>query len=128
MSDSVNHHRTFEVLTAEPVQSRRKPRHWSDEEKAQLVAEALSPGANVSAIARSQGLDPSQLYAWRRKALSSGMATPLTEGSNAPVKFTRFDAMGGSMVEIVVGDIVVRVGGNVDGDHLTKILRVVRTA
>ncbi len=66
MSDSVNHHRTLEVLTAEPVQSRRKPRHWSDEEKAQLVAEALSPGANVSAIARSQGLDPSQLYAWRR--------------------------------------------------------------
>ncbi|WP_100209399.1 transposase [Sinorhizobium fredii] len=69
-SDSVNHHRTFEVLTAEPVQSRRKPRHWTDEEKAQLVADALSPGANVSAIARSQGLDPSQLYAWRRKALS----------------------------------------------------------
>jgi len=43
MSDSVNHHRTFEILTAEPVQS-RKPRHWTDEEKAQLVADAPSPG------------------------------------------------------------------------------------
>jgi len=56
MSESVNHHRTFEVLTAEPLQPRRKPRHWSDEEKARLVEEALSPGANASAIARSQRL------------------------------------------------------------------------
>ncbi|PND18644.1 IS66 family insertion sequence hypothetical protein [Ensifer sp. MMN_5] len=128
MSDSVNHHRTFEVLTAEPVRSRRKPRHWSDEEKAKLVAEALSPGANVSAIARSQGLDPSQLYAWRRKALSSGMVAPLTEEASAPVKFTRFEAVGSSMLEIVVGDVVVRAGADVDADHLTKVLRVVRKA
>jgi transposase len=128
MSDSVNHHRTFEVLTAEPVQSRRKPRHWTDEEKARLGAKALSPGANVSAIARSQGLDPSQLYAWRPKALSSGMVALLTEGASASVKFTRFEAVGSSMVEIVVGDVVVRAGADVDPDHLAKILRVVRKA
>ncbi|WP_246299953.1 transposase [Sinorhizobium psoraleae] len=42
--------------------SRRQPRHWSDEEKARLVAEAFSPGPNVSAIARCRGLEPSQLY------------------------------------------------------------------
>jgi transposase len=128
MSDSVNHHRTFEVLTAEPVQSRGKPRHWTDEEKARLVAEALSPGANVSAIARSQGLDPSQLYAWRRKGLASGMVSPLTEGASAPVKFTRFDAVSSCVVEIVVGDVVVRAGAAVDADHLAKVLRVVRKA
>jgi transposase len=128
MSDSVNHHRTFEVLTAEPVRSRRKPRHRSDEEKARLVAEAFSPGGNVSAIARSEGLDPSQLYAWRRSALASGMVAPLTKGARAPVKFTRFEAVGSSMVEIVVGDVVVRAGGDVDPDHLAKILRAVRKA
>jgi transposase len=128
MSDGVNHHRTFEVLTAEPVRSRRKPRHRSDEEKARLVAEAFSPGANVSAIARSEGLDPSQLYAWRRSALASGMVAPLTEKASAPVKFTRFEAVGSSMVEIVVGDVVVRAGADVDPDHLAKVLRVVRKA
>jgi transposase len=128
MSDSVNHHRTFEVLTAEPVRSRRKPRHRSDEEKARLVAEAFSPGGNVSAIARSEGLDPSQLYAWRRSALASGMVAPLTKGESAPVKFTRFEAVGSSMVEIVVGDVVVRAGGDVDPDRLAKILRAVRKA
>ncbi|MER9256701.1 transposase [Mesorhizobium sp. M0598] len=53
----MSHHRTFEILTAEPVPSRRKPRHRSDEEKARLVAEAFSPGGNVSAVARSEGLN-----------------------------------------------------------------------
>jgi len=55
------------------------------------------------------------------------MVAPLTEGSSAPVKFTRFEAVGSSMVEIVVGDVVVRAGVDVDPDHLT-ILRVVRKA
>ncbi|GLR45968.1 hypothetical protein GCM10007880_64860 [Mesorhizobium amorphae] len=128
MSDSVNHHGTFEVLTAEPLQSRRKPRHWSDEDKARLVAEALSPGANVSAIARSHGLDPSQLYAWRRKALALGTVSPLTGGQVKPVRFTRFEAVGSEMVEIVVGDVVVRIGGDVDSDRLVKIMRAVRKA
>nr|WP_246462215.1 transposase [Mesorhizobium sangaii] len=35
------------------MQAQRNPRHWSDEEKGRLVADVLSPGANVSAIARS---------------------------------------------------------------------------
>jgi hypothetical protein len=56
MSDSA-HHRTFEVLTADPVWSRRKPRHRLDEEKAQHVTQAFSPGANVSASASFEGLD-----------------------------------------------------------------------
>jgi transposase len=128
VSDSVNHHRTFEILTAEPVPSRRKPRHRSDEEKARLVAEAFSPRGNVSAVARSEGLDPSQLYAWRRKALSSGMVAPLTAGASKPAKFTRFEAVGSDTVEIVIGDAVVRAGGDVDPDHLAKVLRAVRKA
>lgn len=56
MSDSVNQARAFEVLTATPVRARRKPRDWSDDEKARLISEALLPGANVSAIARTAGL------------------------------------------------------------------------
>lgn len=61
MSDSVNQGRAFEVWTATPVRARRKPREWSDDDKARLIAEALLPEANVSAIACAAGLDPSQL-------------------------------------------------------------------
>jgi transposase len=87
----------------------------------------LAPGSNVSAIARSHGLDPSQVYAWRRKALASGAVSPLT-GQVKPVRFTRFEAVGSEMVEIVFGDVVVRVGGDVDPDRLVKIMRAVRKA
>jgi transposase len=86
------------------------------------------PGANVSAIARAAGLDPSQLYGWRRKALASGAVAPLKEACDQEVRFARVEPVAGSAVEIVVRDVVVRVTGDIDPDHLTKILRAVRRA
>jgi transposase len=68
MSDTKN----FEVITAAErlsVSPGRRYRAWSREEKERVVGETFLPGANVSAIARSHGLDPSQLFAWRRKTL-----------------------------------------------------------
>ena len=128
MSDGKN----FEILTAEPVRLAHSParrvRTWSRDEKARIVAETFAPGANVSAIARSHGLDPSQVYVWRRKAVTSGMVAPLTAAPIMPVKFTRFDAVRSDMVEIVVGDVVVRAGGDVDCGHLAKVIRAVRAA
>jgi transposase len=127
MSDS----RSFEVLTASPVRLSSSParsyRSWSDEEKARIVGETLVC-ANVSAIARSNGLDPSQLFAWRRKAKASGAVTPLVGAPSRPVKFARFDAMRSDMVEIVVGDVVVRAGGDVEPDRLADVIRAVRKA
>ncbi len=48
-----------ERLEGAPV---RLHRRWSDELKEQVVAESFLPGANVSAIARRVGIDPSQLF------------------------------------------------------------------
>jgi transposase len=61
MCEDVNQGRTFEILTAELVRKRRKPTYRSDEEKALILEEALAPGANVSAVARAHGMDPSAL-------------------------------------------------------------------
>ena len=81
MSERMSDSRSFEVLTASPVRLSSSParsyRSWSDEEKTRIVGETLVAGANVSAIARSNGLDPSQLFAWRRKAKACGMVAPL---------------------------------------------------
>jgi transposase len=38
---------------------------WSAEEKAQIVAEAVTSGESVCAIARRHGLTPQQLFGWR---------------------------------------------------------------
>ncbi|MBH5390663.1 transposase [Bradyrhizobium sp. CNPSo 4019] len=35
-------------------------------------------GPNVSVIVRSHGLDPAQLFAWRRRALASGLVAPVS--------------------------------------------------
>ena len=119
MSETVNQVRAFEVLTAEPVRKRRKPR---------LVAAALEPGANVSAIARSAEIDPSQLYGWRRAALSSGTVAPLADVPGGEVGFARVETAAYPVVEIVVGDMVVRARAEVGTDHLVKVLRAGRLA
>ncbi|MEK1854512.1 MAG: transposase, partial [Phyllobacterium sp.] len=62
-------------LEGAPRQVRRR---WSDEFKAQAVADALQPGASVSAIARRIGIDPSQLFTWRRNARERVAALPAT--------------------------------------------------
>ncbi|GES53157.1 transposase [Rhizobium dioscoreae] len=128
MSDTVNQTRAFELLTATPIATRRKPRDWPHDEKARLVAATLEPGANVSAIARGAGLDPSQLYDWRRKAIASGSIAPLSKSVDTQVRFAQVEAVAGSAVEIVIGDAVVRVGGDLATERLVKILRAVRQA
>jgi transposase len=65
------------------------------------VGETLVAGANVLAIARSNGLDPSQLFAWRRKAKASGVIVLMAAAPSKPVKFARFEATWSDMVEIV---------------------------
>lgn len=55
--------RRFEVITGT---GRR--RRWSEDEKARIVIESLKPGANVSEVARRNGVSPQQLFGWRRDA------------------------------------------------------------
>ena len=46
MSDTVNQPRAFEILTAEPVKKRCRPRDWPDDAKALLVLDlAETPSA-----------------------------------------------------------------------------------
>lgn len=42
-------------------------RRWPDEEKRRLVAETLLPGAAVHAVARRHEINPSMLFAWRKR-------------------------------------------------------------
>ncbi|QFI68815.1 IS66-like element accessory protein TnpA [Sinorhizobium alkalisoli] len=52
----------IEVITS--VERRRR---WSREEKERLVAATLEPGASVSEIAHSAGIQVSQLFRWRKE-------------------------------------------------------------
>jgi len=60
-----------------PARARRVRRTWPDDEKQRIVAEALSPGASVSDIARRHGVNTNLLFNWVRSArkLSLGAAS-----------------------------------------------------
>ena len=122
--------RNFHVLEAVPsrleVSPQRPRRRWSAEAKARLVEETLQAGANVSAIARQAGMSPSQLFGWRRKAIRSGVVEPRAMRIGSAL--SRSVRLSTSMVEICLGDIVIRTGADVDFDHLLKVIRVVRHA
>jgi transposase len=118
--------RTFHMIEAvadrfegAPRQLRRR---WSDEFKAQAVTEALEPGASVSAIARRIGIHPSQLFAWRRDARAERHDRSRHSSCEGMVA-----SVAGAVIEIAIGDVVVRAGVDVDEAHLQRVIRVVRS-
>src|SRR5690606_12676333 len=120
MSEAVSDSRSFHLVEASVERLERSParthRAWSPELKSRIIEETFAPGANVSAIARSHDLAPSQLFAWRRKALASGMVKALEPTGTPSVRFARFAAARGDPVEIVVCDGVVRACADADVD------------
>ena len=50
------------------LQARPLRRRWSDDVKAQIVAESYAPGAVVSEVARRHEISPQHLAAWRKAA------------------------------------------------------------
>jgi transposase len=128
-------------------------RHWSSDDKARILLESLQPGANVSDVARRNGLSPQQLFGWRREVREAEPAArpvrkrgrPKAVRGNAPsvnTAPTHFAPIvitpaappppptrtSSGMIEITIGDAVVRVRGHVDMALLTAVLRAVRRA
>src|SRR5665213_1813267 len=100
-----------ERLEGAPVAERRR---WSDAFKDRAIAASLEPGVNISALARSLEITPSQLFAWRGAAASRRTAEP--SGAKA------------RRVEIEVGGAVLRVPSDIAQDDLRRFLRAVREA
>ena len=120
-------------------------RRWSSADKARIVGESLKPGAIVSEVAQRHGLTRSQLYDWRRKACAAAgearPSRPKRKTSKAaevmpgfvPVVMTapamlQPTASEGSLVEIAIGGVSVRVRGVVDVEGLVAVLNAVRRA
>jgi transposase len=133
--------RRIEMITG--VERRRK---WSAREKAEIVAESLAEGAVVSEVARRHGLSPQQLFGWRarlRDAVASSApssdTTPafvpaIVEHAPSPAALASpaaVVAMGTTcaepaLIEIALGQVVVRVRGEADPRALTAVLKALR--
>jgi len=112
-------------------------RRWSEDEKQVIVAEALQPGVNVSAIARRHGIKPSLLFRWRKLAKNDVKPEPapafLPVSLTAPAKSgdTNCDCRASeapatdSRIEIELANgRRVRVGPGADMNALKRILDI----
>ena len=61
-------HGVSNVRRIELITGTGRRRRWSSDDKARIVEESVRPGANVSEVARRNGLSPQQLFSWRRAA------------------------------------------------------------
>src|SRR5260370_1544771 len=95
----------------EAITSVERRRRWSSAEKEQLVAASLEGCAVVSALAREAGVDPSELYKWRRQldarqGAASGFAPVQIVGATAvpglpaPVGVIEIELAGGTRLRI----------------------------
>ena len=99
-------------LEGAPIAERRR---WSDAFKDRAVTASLEPGVNISALARSLEITPSQLFGWRGAA-----------AKRAAQAITKSQAASPKLVEIEIAGVVVRVAADVAEDDLRRVLRAVR--
>ena len=104
-------------------------------ERARIAAESLVPGTSVTEVARRHGTTRWQVYDWRKKLRDGQLVVPesvaalpmfaelVVEGAAAEMPAETEASTG---VEIVVGDVVIRVGADADEALLTRSIRAVR--
>lgn len=110
-------------------------RRWPDEFKGRLVAQSFLPGVSVREIAERVGVRPNHLSHWRRLAREGKLVLPDLEGAQfVPVAIEEAapvpalpgassvpdvqDALAEtSAVELVKGDVTIRLGGGAPAAH-----------
>ena len=118
----------LEVITG--VERRRS---WPDAVKERIVAESMVDGVVISDVARRNGISPQQLFGWRRQ-MRVKAAAPREAPSFVPVVADeamkavpestaddRQDRPG--TIEIVFGDVALRLNGRVDARTLATVLK-----
>jgi transposase len=138
-------YRRIEVITGE-----RRRRQWTDEEKVRIVAESLKEGANISEVARRNGVARGLLTVWRHKFASaaevkasgfvpvrinadSGLGTAAEPG-NPPTSPSALLAIASrpaeprGAIEIEMSGARIRVEPGVDPTTLSTVLSALRGA
>ena len=133
--NDVGGYRRIELITGT-----ERRRRWSDEERAQILAESFEPGANISAVARRHGVSGGLLHCWRKQAralaregASSDAPTfvPVTiadAGCAVGVETETESVPATRMIEIETLGALVRVPTGADARTLSVVLTALRRA
>jgi transposase len=132
--DDADFYRRVEVITGA-----FRRRYWSATEKARIVAESAQPSANVSQVARRNGVSRGLLSIWRRQARQASseggafVQLQVAEGGVEPETSratTRPSSSAGNdaRIEISIGGAQVRVPDGVDSRTLEQVIAALRAA
>ena len=128
-------YRRVEVIAGEP-----RRRRWKGEEKARIVAESFEDGANISEVARRNGVSRGLLTVWRGQVTAMADKTPsfvpiqiggesvdgAAPSQARPLKITAPLTRACGVIEIEVNGVRVRVEPDVDAATLYTVLSVLR--
>lgn len=122
----------------EVITGRQRRASWSADDKARIVSESMNPSANISEVARRNGVNRGLLNVWRRQARASPAggeamfatveiasdsiclrpeATPM-----APAPTAASD----NRIEIGIAGATIRIPMGVDNDTLRTVLAALR--
>ncbi|MFP7675838.1 transposase [Marivita sp. S0852] len=125
---------TSEFLARLPRRADGK-RNWPSELKAQVVAETLIEGETVNAVAKRYELIPSTVSDWRRMARQGKLVLPNLDGMNfVPVEIEAagpvaqpLPAMSSNTIDVIRGDVTVRVDAATPAGRIAEIARAMAT-
>jgi transposase len=114
-------------------------RRWPDDVKARIVLESFRRGARVADVARAHGATRGQVYQWRKLARQGALTLPGDDATALdfasvvvePESMMSSAALAGSLgaiIEIVVGDVVIRAPEAAGAAHLAQAIRAARLA
>ena len=112
-------------------------RRWPEALKARIAAESFMPGARVADVARRHGTTRWQVYAWRKLARKGALALPAafaeTPGFAAVIlgekpEIAKAGTRDDAVIEIIVGEVMIRAPAGVVEADLTTAIRAVRAA
>lgn len=141
--DTVHTAITEPVRRLEVFTGAGRRRKWSDEDKAQIVAEIVASGDSVCSVARRHGLSPQELFGWRRQLReAAGGHSEAEEVQFVPAvvdavmpapavdrerKALRCKAKADSgIIEIEVDGITIRAGRGADPTMIASIVQALK--
>jgi transposase len=124
------------VSRLEVIEGPSGRRRRTTAERARIAAESMMPGVTVADVARRHGTTRWQIYDWRKQMRKGSLVVPesvaalpmFAELVVAEPEQVPSAACGGSDIEIVVGDVLIRAGAGVDEGQLTRAIRAARAA
>jgi len=136
--------RDAEYRRVEVITGQKRRRDWTAEEKAEILAATMAPGASVTEVARRFGVNPALVWTWRRKAMDelasqtgprfvplriesdvAESTAVVPEMPSAPAPTASGRDQGAGSIEVAIGRARVRVEGAVDPEVLRQLLGLI---